>query len=125
VTDSIVQKKSYEFALKLVRLYKTLLDKRETVLSKQMMRSGMAIGANVEEALAAQTRREFHSKMTIAFKESRETRYWLRLIRDSGFVNQDLSGYVNDVEELIRILSAITKTTSTRKDRKERGEASR
>ena len=116
MTDSIIQMKSFDFALKVTRLYKTLRNKGETVLSKQMLRSGTSIGANVEEALAAQTRKDFHSKMTIAFKEALETRYWLRLLDGSGFVAIDYSAYLRDVDELIRILAAITKTTKTRKD---------
>ena len=75
------------------------------------MRSGTSIGANVEEALAAQTRKEFHSKMTIAFKECRETRYWLRLLKASELVSFNFSDHLTDVEELNRILSSITKST--------------
>ncbi|HUO58312.1 MAG TPA: four helix bundle protein [bacterium] len=74
-SKSIIQQKSYDFALKIVRLYQAHRKVNEFVLSKQVLRSGTSICANVEEALAAQTRREFHSKMTIAFKETRETRY--------------------------------------------------
>lgn len=110
-SNSVIQQKSFEFALKVIRLYQNLRKKGEFVLSKQMLRSGTSIGANVEEALAAQTRGEFHSKMTIAFKESRETRYWLRLLKASGIVPGDYSEYLKDAEELTRILSAITKTT--------------
>lgn len=80
-------------------------------MSRQVLRSGTSIGANVEEALAAQTRREFHSKMTIAFKECRETRYWLRLLKTSGIVDYDYTECLRDVEELNRILSSITKST--------------
>ena len=114
-TKSIVQEKSFEFALKIIRLYQILRKKSEFILSKQLLRSGTSIGANVEEALAAQTRKEFHSKMTIAFKECRETRYWLRLLKASELVAYDYSEYLSDVEELNRILSAITKSTKEEK----------
>ena len=110
-SNSIIQQKSFEFALKIVRLYQAHRKKGEFILSKQVLRSGTSIGANVEEALAAQTRKEFHSKMTISFKESRETRYWLRLLQASKMVDYDYSGCLKDVEELNRILSSITKTT--------------
>lgn len=110
-TKSIIQEKSFAFALKVVQLYKVLYQQKEFVLSKQLLRSGTSIGANVEEALAAQTRKEFHSKMTIAFKETRETRYWLKLLKVSELVKLDYSTYLNDVDELNRILSSITKST--------------
>jgi four helix bundle protein len=110
-TNSIVQQKSFDFALKIVKLYQEHRKKGETVLSRQLLRSGTSIGANVEEALAAQTRREFHSKMTISFKECRESRYWLRLLKASGMITYDYSDCLKDVEELNRILSSITKST--------------
>jgi four helix bundle protein len=113
--NSIVQKKSFDFALKIIKLYKALYKQKEFVLSRQLLRSGTSIGANVEEALASQTRKEFHSKMTIAFKETRETRYWLRLLKTSELVDCDYSECLNDVEELNRILSAITKSTKVEK----------
>ncbi len=117
-SKSIVQEKSFNFSLRIIRLYQELRKKGEVVLSKQLLRSGTSIGANVEEALAAQTRREFHSKMTISFKEARETRYWLRLLEASKMVNCDYSGCLKEVEELNRILSAITKSTKPEKDNK-------
>lgn len=111
MAESIIRKKSFAFALKIVRLAKKLRDEGDFVLSKQLLRSGTSIGANVEEALASQTTREFHSKMTISHKESRETLYWLRLLRESGVSTLSFKEYIDDVEEIIRILSAITKTT--------------
>lgn len=83
MTDSIIQKKSFKFALEIIRLYQKLQDKREYIFSKQVLRSGTSIGANVEEATAAQRRRDFLSEMAIASKEARETKYWLRLLRES------------------------------------------
>ena len=81
--QSLIKEKSYSFALQIIRLYKSLLKQNEFVLSKQLLRSGTSIGANVEEALAGQSRADFLSKMSIASKEARETHYWLRLIRDN------------------------------------------
>jgi four helix bundle protein len=115
-TESIIRTKSFAFALKIIKLYRVLVEQKEFVLSKQALRSGTSIGANVEEALGAQTRREFHSKMTIAYKEARETLYWLRLLKESGLAKEDFQTYLADVEELNRILSSITKTTKTTKD---------
>ena len=82
------KEKSYSFALQIIRLYKSLLKQNEFVLSKQLLRSGTSIGANVEEALAGQSRADFLSKMSIASKEARETHYWLRLIRDSETISK-------------------------------------
>ena len=81
MAESIIQKKSFEFALEIIQLYCDLQNKREYVLSKQLLRSGTSIGANVEEASAGQSRRDFLSKMCIASKEARETKYWLRLLQ--------------------------------------------
>jgi len=110
-SNSIIQQKSFDFALKIIKLYQVHRKKGESILARQILRSGTSIGANVEEALAAQTRKEFHSKMTIAFKECRETRYWLRLLKTSGIVPYDYAECLKDVEELNRILSSITKST--------------
>ncbi len=111
MAESIVRKKSFDFALKIVRLTKDLRNDGDYVLSKQLLRSGTSIGANVEEALASQTRKEFHSKMTIAFKESRETHYWLRLMRESGCSHREIPGCLSAVEEIIKMLTSITKNT--------------
>ncbi len=110
MSKSIVQEKSFKFALKIIGFFGHLRKGNEYILSKQLLRSGTSIGANVEEALAAQTRRDFHSKMTIASKEARETRYWLRLLQESQVVKADLSEYLKMVEELVKMLTAITKT---------------
>lgn len=85
----------------------------EFVLSKQLLRSGTSIGANVEEATAAQSRKDFISKMSISSKEARETNYWLRLLRDSKLCeNIDFTDIINDSEEIIKILTSIVKTSS-------------
>jgi len=83
MSQSIVREKSFAFALEIISLYKQLQSEKEFVLSKQMLRSGTSIGANIEEALAGQSRRDFLAKMSIASKEARETRYWLVLLQQS------------------------------------------
>jgi four helix bundle protein len=87
--ENPVQEKSYAFALRVVKLYKHLtVSKKEFVLSKQVLRSGTSIGANIEEAIGGQSERDFLAKMAIALKESRETHYWLKLLRDSEYLTQ-------------------------------------
>lgn len=114
MADSIIQKKSFEFAQEIIRLYRELQDQREYVLSRQLLRSGTSIGANVEEATAAQSRNDFVAKMSIASKEARETRYWLRLLQESKLVDIDVTSQLIHVDELIRILTSIVKTTSAK-----------
>lgn len=109
---SLVQQKSFDFALRIIKLYTTLQQHREYVLSRQLLRSGTSIGANVTEATAGQSRRDFLAKMSIASKEARETKYWLELFKQSELAPVDVSGELSDVEELIRILTSIVKTTS-------------
>lgn len=108
---NIIQEKSYLFALKIIKLYKSMASKNEYVISKQILRCGTSIGANVEEALGAHSRADFHAKMIIAFKEARETNYWLRLLKDSQMIDIDYLPYIKDSEEVIRILNAITRKT--------------
>ena len=104
--------KSYDFALRIIKLCKYLVhEKKEYVLSKQILRSGTSIGANVEEAIGGQSRRDFLAKISIAYKETRETHYWLRLLRDSNFLKKDASqSLLGDCEELLKILGSIQKT---------------
>ena len=102
---------SFEFSLQIIQLYKILVEKKEFVLSKQLLRSGTSIGANVEEAMAGQTRKDFIMKMSIASKEARESRYWLRLLDKSKLVELDYSPYLNSIEHIINILTKIVKTS--------------
>jgi four helix bundle protein len=111
VKENLIKEKSFDFALQIVRLYQGMRDSHEYVLSKQLLRCGTSIGANVEESSAAQSRSDFISKLSIASKEARETRYWLRLIQKSKLVDIDLTDELANVEELIRLLTAIVKTT--------------
>ena len=112
MSESIVRQKSFGFALEIISLYKQLSAEKEHVLSKQLLRSGTSIGANIEETVAAQSRRDFLAKMSIASKEARETRYWLVLLQQSKLTKLDLKPAIAKVEELIRILTSIVKTTA-------------
>lgn len=110
--ESIVFDKSKSFALRIIALYKYLCDeKREFVLSKQLLRSGTSIGANIAEASCAYSSKEFLAKMYIAFKECAETAYWLELLYKAQYLNQPAFDSINaDCAELQKILSSITKT---------------
>lgn len=111
MAEGLIQKKSFKFALKIIELYKKLQSLNEYVISRQLLRSGTSIGANVEEASAGQSRKDFLAKMAIASKEARETKYWLRLLQESSLVDLDITSELQDVDELIRILTSIVKTT--------------
>lgn len=110
---SIVGQKSYAFALTIIKLYKNLsTEKREFILSKQVLRSGTSIGANINEALAGESKRDFIHKMSISLKEARETAYWLNLLSDSGYIEKDeYTALINNCNELMKILSSIILTT--------------
>ena len=109
--ENVIQTKSFQFALKIIDLYKELTSNKDFVISKQILRSATSIGANVEEATAAQTKRDFAYKMSISSKEAREVRYWLRLLDESQLVKKDYSEYLAEITEIIRILTAIVKTS--------------
>jgi four helix bundle protein len=109
---SLIRERSYEFALKIIGLYKSSREQKEFVLSNQLLRSGTSIGANVEEAGAAQSKKDFIAKMAIASKEARETNYWLRLLRDSKLTKSaDIHELIEESEAIIKILTAIVKTS--------------
>ncbi|MEP7319427.1 MAG: four helix bundle protein [Panacibacter sp.] len=112
-SDSIIQKKSYAFALEIIRLYKILIsEKKEFVLSKQLLRSGSSIGANVNEALSGESKKDFIHKLSIALKEAKETSYWLNLLKDSEYLSGEaFIGIISSCNELIKILSSIILTT--------------
>ena len=103
---NVVQIKSYEFALEIVKTCRLLVNaKKERIISQQLIRSGTSIGANVEEAIGGQSKRDFQSKLRISYKEARETHYWLRLLRDIGYIDQSQSKkLIADCEELLKIL---------------------
>ncbi|MCP5351867.1 MAG: four helix bundle protein [Chromatiales bacterium] len=111
--DSAVHDKSFAFAVRVVNMARHLQgERREFVLSKQVLRSGTSVGANVEEARAAQSRKDFIAKMAIASKEARETRYWLRLLAETSYLEStQAQSMLSDCEELMRMLTAIVKTS--------------
>ena len=112
---NIIKEKTYKFALDVIKIYQQMLKQNEFILSKQLVRSGTSIGANTEEATAAQSRKDFISKMSISSKEARETNYWLRLLRDSQLCEGiDYTELIEESEEIIKILTAIVKTTQKR-----------
>lgn len=110
--DNILLKKTYAFALRIVKLYQFLVkENKEYILSKQLVKSGTSIGANSEEAAGAQSRKDFKSKLSIAYKEARETHYWLRLLRDSEYLDQNLAeSFLTDCDEILKIIGSIIKT---------------
>jgi four helix bundle protein len=112
MAKSIVHEKSFLFALEVIELFKKLQAEHEYVLSKQLLRNGTSIGANVEEALAGQSRRDFLSKMAVASKGARETRYWLAPLQKSNFTRAELNPALDKIDELIRVLTSIVKTTA-------------
>ena len=109
--DNVIKEKSFSFSLDIINLYKELTTQKEFIISKQLLRSGTSIGANIEEASAAQTKRDFIAKMAIASKEARETKYWLNLLQKSQLVNKNFTEYLLDIEEIIKILTSIIKTS--------------
>ncbi len=110
--ENIIKEKSFDFALEVIESYKKLKNENEFVLSKQLLRSGTSIGANIEEATAAESRKDFLHKMSIASKEARETMYWIKLLDKSQIINFEYKTYLEKIQEIIRILTAIVKSTS-------------
>lgn len=103
--------KAFNFAIKSIQLYKTMVDQKEFVLSKQLLKSSTSIGANIEEAIAGISKKDFTAKMSIASKEERETLYWLKLFQKRKIVDLNYEEHINDCIELINILTAIVKTS--------------
>ncbi len=111
MSKSIIKDKSFQFSLKIINLYKMLMAENEYIISKQLLKSGTSIGANIEEALAGQSKRDFTAKMSISSKEARETKYWLLLLNESDLTNINVVDLIQDIEELIKMLTAIVKTS--------------
>jgi four helix bundle protein len=101
---------SFSFALRMIELYRFLVKNSEYVISKQLLKSGTSVGANVQEASAACSKKDFIQKMSIASKEARETKYWLSLLHRSQIVKGDYSAYIKDIESIINVLTKIVKT---------------
>ena len=111
--ENPIRDKSFDFALYIIKVYQQLVnEKKEYVLSRQLLKCGTSIGANIEEAFGGQSRRDFLSKMSVAYKESRETHYWLRLLRDSDILIKENANYLIDkCEEILKLLGSIQKST--------------
>ena len=112
--DNILLDKSFIFAVRIVKLYKYLCSqKKEYVLSKQLLRSGTSIGANINEAQDAQSKNDFISKLSISLKEARETKYWIELLRETDYLtDKEANNILEDLIEVIKLLVSIIKTTN-------------
>jgi four helix bundle protein len=111
MASNITQEKSFAFAVRITKMYLHIVNtKKEYVLSKQVLRSGTSIGANIEEGIGAQSDRDFYTKISIAYKEARETNYWLRLLKATDILETKLAeSLLNDCDELLKILGTIKK----------------
>lgn len=108
---NIISTKTFEFSLNIIELYKMLVAQNEYVISKQLLRSGTSIGANVEEAIAGFSKKDFIYKMSIASKEARESKYWLLLLNKSSLTDINVNSYLEEIEHIINILTKIVKTS--------------
>ena len=109
--ENVIAIKTFDFALTIINLFTELKNENEFIISKQLLRSATSIGANVEEAIAAQSRKDFVHKMSIASKEARETKYWLRLLDQSNLTKIIISNYLIEIEHIINIITKIIKTS--------------
>ena len=116
INKSLVYKKAYSFAIHIIGIYKELKIGQEYVLSKQLLRCGTSIGANVAEANGAISDSDFSSKISIAYKETLETKYWLSLLRDTNFIKEEsFQSLYNEADEIGKILFSILRTTRINK----------
>ena len=111
---NIVKEKSYSFAIQIVELYKILIEKKEFVLSKQLLRSGTAVGALIQESEHAESKKDFIHKLSISLKEANETIYWLNLLFDTKYINQVEFDKIHNLNiELVRLLVTIIKSSKS------------
>ncbi len=113
MSNNIVLDKTYQFSIRIILLCKRLNEEsKEYVLSKQLLRSGTSIGANTEEAVGGISKKDFIAKLSIAYKEARETHYWLRLLRDTDIINnEEALSMIRDCDEILRIVYSIIKSS--------------
>jgi four helix bundle protein len=112
VKENLIATKTYAFALNIIKLNRVLIAKNEYVLSKQILRSGTSIGANVEEAIGGISKKDFRAKMSISYKEARETHYWLRLLKDSDYIsNEEFNELENELSSILKILFKIIQSS--------------
>ncbi|MEC7771958.1 MAG: four helix bundle protein [Bacteroidota bacterium] len=107
----MIEERSFQFSLRIIKLVKDLKENNEYIFANQLLRSSTSIGANVAEAGGGQSKKDFISKMAIASKEARETRYWLRLIKEANLSQLELSEYLDEIDQIIKILTKIVKTS--------------
>jgi four helix bundle protein len=116
MSDSLVLEKAYAFAIRIVKLYKYLVERQEYVLSKQLLRCGTSVGANITEANGAISDADFSAKVSIAYKEILETKYWLSLLKDTGYIEQNqFDSLYADADTIAKMLFSILKTTRIKK----------
>ena len=120
--ENVIAEKSKVFALRIIKLYRYLCeDKKEYILSKQLLRSGTSIGANVKEAIRGQSKPDFYAKMNISLKEASETEYWLELLHENDYIDDNgFESIYSDCQEIVKILVSITKTQKTQAKGNER-----
>lgn len=110
--ENIIADKSKQFALRIIKLYRYLCDeKKEYILFKQLLRSGTSIGDNIREALRGQSKADFYAKLNISLKEASETEYWLELLHESSYIDENsFNSIYSDCQEILKLLVSITKT---------------
>lgn len=108
--ESKILDRTFQFSLEILVLYNKLISQKEYIISKQLLRSATSIGANVHEASAAYSKKEFAHKMSLASKEARETQYWLKILDQGHMVRMDLAEFMNEIQSIINITTAIVKT---------------
>ncbi|WP_198515642.1 four helix bundle protein [Ulvibacter sp. MAR_2010_11] len=113
VKENIIAVKTYSFAIRIVKLNRELVAKKEYILSKQVLKSGTSIGANVEEAIGGISKKDFRAKMSISYKEARETHYWLKLLKDTSYITEEEFTELN--KELTSILKILYKIIESSK----------
>ncbi|MGC4041626.1 MAG: four helix bundle protein [Flavobacterium sp.] len=113
--DNLIANKTFDFSLMIIKLYILLKNEHEFIISKQLLRCGTSVGANVEEAIAAQSKKDFISKLSIANKEARETKYWLRLLDKSALTRIEVGDYLDEIEHILNIITKIIKNNNREK----------
>jgi len=113
MADNLIQDKTYRFSIRIIKLYQFLKnEKKEYVLSKQILRCGTSIGANTEEAIGGSSQKDFVAKLNISYKEARETHYWLRLLKDTDYIDTVMfDSLIKDCESILKILYKIIETS--------------
>jgi len=116
--ENVILNKTFQFAILIVKVYQQLtVEKKEFILSKQLLRSGTSIGANVEESEGAFSRKEFIAKLQIAYKEAKETRYWLKLLYATNYLEKtDFELLLTNTEEILKIIVSILKSSKTKEN---------